>query len=71
MPHFTVHDLRRTFRTQLGLLGVPGHVAERCMNHRIPGIERAYNIHDYFDERKEALEKVMNRMGPLVSDETT
>lgn len=67
MPYFTVHDLRRTFRTQLGLLGVPGHVAERCMNHRILGIERTYNIHDYFDERKEALEKVNSRMAPLVN----
>ncbi|BBB31500.1 tyrosine-type recombinase/integrase [Neptunomonas japonica] len=67
MPHFTVHDLRRTFRTQLGLLGVPGHVAERCMNHRIPGIERTYNVHDYFDERKEALEKVNSRIATLVS----
>lgn len=66
IPHFTVHDLRRTFRTQLGLLGVPGHVAERCMNHRIPGIERVYNIHDYFDERKQALTLVAQKIEPLV-----
>jgi hypothetical protein len=36
------------------------------MNHRVPGIERAYNIHDYFDERKEALEKVNSRITTLV-----
>ena len=67
VPHFTVHDLRRTFRTQLGLLGVPGHVAERCMNHRIPGIERTYNVHDYLDERGEALDAVCQKISSLVN----
>lgn len=65
IPHFTIHDLRRTFRTQLGLLGVPGHVAERCMNHRAPGIERVYNVHDYFDERQQALTLVAQKIEPL------
>jgi integrase len=64
IDHFTIHDLRRTFRTQLGLLGVPGHVAERCMNHRIPVIERTYNVHDYLDERREALQLVARVIEP-------
>lgn len=66
IPHFTVHDLRRTFRTQLGSHGVPGHVAERCMNHRLPGIERTYNTYDYLDERREALKKVALTISPMV-----
>jgi integrase len=52
---FTIHDLRRTARTHLEALGVAPHVAERCLNHKIRGIEGVYNRHDYFEERKAAL----------------
>lgn len=55
MTHFTVHDLRRTCRTLLAKQGTPGHVAERCLNHKLKGVEGIYNQHDYFEERKDAL----------------
>ena len=58
MPHFTVHDLRRTSRTLLAQQGTPGHVAERCLNHKLKGVEGIYNKHDYLEERKEALFKI-------------
>jgi len=58
MPHFTVHDLRRTCRTLLAKQGTPGHVAERCLNHKLKGIEDTYNKHDYLKERREALSKL-------------
>lgn len=57
VPHFTVHDLRRTARTQLAELGVAPHVAEKCLNHSLGGILRVYDTHDYFAERKAALAK--------------
>ncbi len=53
---FCIHDFRRTARTHLAALGVEAHIAERCLNHRIRGIEGVYNRHDYFDERRKALE---------------
>ena len=53
---FTIHDLRRTMRTHLSSLGVRGEVAERCLNHKLPSIQAVYNTHDYFAERKAALE---------------
>jgi integrase len=52
---FTLHDLRRTARTQLAALGVRNEVAERCLNHKLRGVEGTYNRHDYFAERREAL----------------
>lgn len=55
---FTVHDLRRTARTHLAALGTPPHIAEMCLNHKPKGIEAVYNVHDYFDERKEALQSL-------------
>jgi len=53
---FTIHDLRRTMRTHLSALGVRTEVAERCLNHKLPGIQSVYNTHDYFMERRAALE---------------
>jgi len=53
---FTVHDLRRTARTHLAALGIAPHIAEMCLNHKLAkGIEAVYNVHDYFEERREAL----------------
>lgn len=53
--NFTIHDFRRTARTHLAALGVDPVVAERCLNHRIRGVEGIYNRHQYFEERKAAL----------------
>src|SRR5690554_5690447 len=68
IAEFTVHDLRRTCRSLLAASGVPGHVAERCLNHQLKGIEGVYDRHDYFDERKEALEKVAALVTPAIHD---
>jgi integrase len=54
---FTIHDLRRTARTHLGKLKVAPHVAEKCLNHKVKGVEGTYDRHDYFDERRDALAK--------------
>jgi len=52
---FCVHDFRRTARTHIAALGIPSHIAERCLNHKIKGVEGVYNHHDYLNERREAL----------------
>jgi integrase len=57
VPHFTLHDLRRTMRTHLAALGVRSEVAERCLGHKLRGVEGTYNTHDYLRERRAALEK--------------
>ena len=43
MPHFTIHDLRRTARTLLSSLNVPPHISERCLNHKLKGVESVYD----------------------------
>jgi len=65
VPPFTVHDLRRTARTHLAELGVDPIVAERCLNHKIKGVEGIYNRHDYFTERKDALNRWANLLEAL------
>ncbi|WP_342595976.1 integrase arm-type DNA-binding domain-containing protein [Salinicola lusitanus] len=65
IPVFTVHDLRRTCRSLLASVGTPGHVAERCLNHKIKGVEGIYDRYDYFEERKLAHKKVAKLVEPL------
>ncbi|HEX4024752.1 MAG TPA: integrase arm-type DNA-binding domain-containing protein [Steroidobacteraceae bacterium] len=55
LPHFTLHDLRRTARTHLAALGARREVAERCLGHKLRGVEGTYDRHDYFKERRLAL----------------
>jgi integrase len=56
IAHFTVHDMRRTARTNLSTLGVNRCVAERALNHKLKGVEGIYDQHDYFEERSGALD---------------
>jgi len=67
VEHFTVHDLRRTCRSLLSGLKVSGHVAERCLNHKLKGVEGIYDRYDYLDERKEALGMVSKLLEPIIS----
>ncbi len=64
---FSIHDLRRTMRTHLSALGIEPQIAERCLNHRVKGIEGVYNRHDYFDERKSALSQWADLLTALES----
>jgi integrase len=50
-----LHDLRRTLRTGLAELGVSFEVAERVLNHAMPGLEAVYNRHSYAAEKRKAL----------------
>lgn len=65
VEHFTVHDLRRTFRSLLAQLSVPGHIAERCLNHKLKGVEGIYDRYDYLDERRQALQALSNVLSPI------
>ncbi|MFK5927203.1 MAG: tyrosine-type recombinase/integrase [Desulfuromusa sp.] len=66
VDHFTVHDLRRTCRSLLAGVGVPSHIAERCLNHKVRGVEGIYDRYDYLDERREALQKVADLLEPII-----
>lgn len=70
LDHFTIHDMRRTARTCLAELGVSSEVAERSLNHRLKGVEGIYNLHDYFDERKQALAMWANLLVSFEKGET-
>ena len=58
IPHWTAHDLRRTFATQLGeTLQIDPVVIEKCLGHKMPKIMATYNKNEMLPQRKEALER--------------
>ena len=53
---FTPHDLRSTMKSHMRALGVPRDISEMCLNHKLTGIEGVYDVHSYYEERRQALE---------------
>jgi integrase len=53
---WTLHDLRRTVRTGLGMLGTLPHVAEAALNHLPPKLIRTYDRNTYAAEKRAALD---------------
>jgi integrase len=51
-----LHDLRRTMRTGMAELGVPFEIAERALNHAMPGLQSVYDRHSYAGEKRRALQ---------------
>lgn len=56
LPHFVNHDIRRTVRSHLSRLKVTEEAREAVLAHARPGIKGTYDLHDYLDEKREALE---------------
>jgi integrase len=62
------HDLRRTVRSGLAALGVVEIVSERVLNHaERDQLVRAYNRHQYLDEKRDALERWAQRVRDIVT----
>ena len=53
MEHWTLHDLRRTARTNLSDLTEP-HVAEIMLGHTLPGVWQVYDRYGYIEEQRRA-----------------
>jgi len=57
---YTLHDLRRTFSSNMAQLGTPIHVTEKLLNHvsgTLSGIAAVYNRYSYMDEMRQAVEQ--------------
>jgi integrase len=67
MAEWRLHDLRRTFRSGLSRLKIPPHVAERVIAHVPPGIQRTYDVYEYADEKRDALERWCAYVNSLVN----
>jgi integrase len=68
MPHWVLHDLRRTARSLMARAGVLPDTGERVIGHAIPGVRGVYDRHSYLDEKKDALERLAALIEQIVSD---
>lgn len=55
LPHWVVHDLRRTVSTNLARLGIDPFVRRRVLNHALTGVDAIYDRHDYLEPKRRAL----------------
>lgn len=56
LPHWRIHDTRRTISTRLSEMGVMPHVTETMLGHKLSGIMTVYNKHNWLAEQREAYE---------------
>ena len=60
LARFTIHDLRRTVNSHMARLGITSDIRARLLNHvsgrRASVTEGVYNVHQYDNEKRRALE---------------
>lgn len=60
---FTPRDIRRTFKTLAGEMGVSTEMRDRLQNHKRPGVSaKHYDRYDYIREKREIIEQWENRL---------
>ena len=56
LPHFCVHDLRRTASTLLHEAGFNTDWIEKCLAHEQKGVRAVYNKAEYAEQRRAMLQ---------------
>ena len=56
IEHWSIHDLRRTAKTKMAELGIPPHISEKVLGHKLGGVLAIYDQHSYVREQQEALD---------------
>lgn len=70
IPHWTIHDIRRSVATQLAEMKIAPHVIEAVLNHKsgtIKGVAAVYNRYSYATEKRAALEAWARRLDAIVT----
>ncbi|MER9524133.1 tyrosine-type recombinase/integrase [Mesorhizobium sp. M0292] len=69
IPPWTLHDIRRTVAAGMQRVGVKMEVTEKVLNHKsgsFRGIAGIYQVHDYADEKRAALDSWASFLMTLV-----
>jgi integrase len=66
LPHWILHDLRRTMRTRMSGLPIEQHVREMVIAHSKKGITKAYDWHAYDTEKRGAMLLWANKLRDIV-----
>ena len=69
IPKFTPHDLRRTGATHATGAGVSRFIVSRVLNHVDQSITARYDLHEYDNEKKQALEAWDRKLNSILTGE--
>ncbi len=58
LEDLTPHDLRRTAASLMGRLKVPRFIISQCLNHVDRSVTGRYDTHEYYPEKKDALDRL-------------
>ena len=70
LPHWTVHDLRRTVVTGMAEIGIAPHIIEAIVNHvsgHKGGVAGVYNRAKYSQEKRAALQRWADHVERIVT----
>ncbi len=70
MPRWTLHDLRRTARSLMSRAGVAPDHAERVLGHVIAGIRGTYDLHEFRDEKRRALDALAVQVERIIDPQS-
>ncbi len=68
IAHFTPHDLRRTAASMMTGIGIPRLHVEKVLNHTHSDIAEVYDRHDYFEEKKIALNGWADHLNAIIAN---
>ncbi len=68
-PYWTARDIRRTCETQMRTFIRDGEGISRVLNHDISAIRKHYDRNDYFERKKEVLEKWTHWIAKLLKED--
>jgi integrase len=66
LSNYRLHDLRRTARSLMSRAGVGKDHGERVLAHKIGGVSGVYDRHEYYEEKKAALEALAGQIDRIV-----
>jgi integrase len=69
LPHWQVHDLRRTVSTNLARLGIDPFARRRVLNHALTGVDAIYDQYDYLEPKRLALNAWAADLQRIISGE--
>jgi integrase len=61
------HDARRWAKSAMQRLGIPREHSEAVLGHTLKGVEGIYGVHEYFDEKGEALRRLAELIGTITA----
>jgi integrase len=65
MEHWSLHDLRRTARTNFSSFSKNRDIHEIMLGHVLPNNQEVYDLHNYLDEQTEVYEKWIEKLETL------